>query len=66
LPRDVGPEGLVPDFFRAVRLVDGVVFRCRMGKDGGSLVVVCEVEASVTWREIKARLWAKANEIPLE
>jgi hypothetical protein len=65
LPDDCGSYGGLPDFFRALRVVDGVEIRYRF-EDGEPWLVICQLQQGETWKEIKAKLAAKAKEIPLE
>jgi hypothetical protein len=66
LPRDVGRYSSMPGFFNAIRLMDGMGIRHSFEDGAGPWLVVCQLEEGHTWREIKARLMAKAKEIPLE
>lgn len=65
LPASCGAYGDLPDFFKAVRLIDGMDLRCRFDDGGGPWLVVCQPEAGSSWRAMKAKLVAKAADIPL-
>jgi hypothetical protein len=66
LPANCGDYGDLPDFFKAVRLLDGMDLRYSFQDGGGPWLVVCQPEEGTSWREIKNRLVAKSTEIPLE
>jgi hypothetical protein len=66
LPESCGIFAPDPDFFEAVRVVDGVVIAHEFANGMGPWIVICRPEEGVTWRQIKERLRAKAKEIPLE
>jgi hypothetical protein len=66
LPTEVGRYGSMPHFFDTLRLIDGMEIRHSFEDGAGPWLVVCQLEEGFTWREIKARLMAKAQEIPLE
>src|SRR5207245_10603174 len=53
-------------FFNALRLMDGIEIRHRFEAGGEGWLAVCQLQQGVTWKEIKARLAAKASEIPIE
>ena len=46
--------------------MDGMEIRHRFDAGGEGWLVVCQLQQGVTWKEIKARLAAKASEIPIE
>jgi hypothetical protein len=66
LPKEVGSYGSMPGFFNALRLPEGMEIRHSFEDGAGPWLVVCQPDEGFTWREIKARLAEKANEIPLE
>ena len=66
LPASCGAYGDLPDFFKAVRLIDGVDLRYDFEDGGGPWLVVCQPEEGASWRAIKDKLVAKATDIPLE
>jgi hypothetical protein len=66
LPDSCGKFAPDPDFFEALRVVEGVVIAHEFANGVGPWIVTCQPEEGVTWREIKERLGAKAKEMPLE
>lgn len=66
LPDDCGSYGPLPDFFEALRLLDGLEIRYEFEDGREPWLVICQLQPGANWKEIKARLAAKAKEIPLE
>jgi hypothetical protein len=66
LPESCGRYGDLPDFFKALRLEDGLELRFSFEDGGGPWLVVCLPQEGATWETIKARLKARAEEVPLE
>jgi hypothetical protein len=66
LPASCGSHGDLPDFFKAVRLIDGVDLRNHFGDGGGPWLVVCQPEDGASWQAIKDKLIGKSTDIPLE
>jgi len=54
------------EFFELLRLVDGIEIRYNFADGFGPWLVVCQLEEGITWGDVKARLIARAQEIPLE
>jgi hypothetical protein len=66
LPASCGRYGGLPDFFKAVRLIDGVDLRCSFEDGGGPWLVVCQPHEGISWRALKEKLAAKNADIPLD
>ncbi len=66
LPDSSGKFAPDPDFFEALRVVEGVVIAHEFANGMGPWILIYRREEGVTWIKIKERLRAKAREIPLE
>jgi hypothetical protein len=66
LPPDCGRFGRQPEFFDALRLIDGLEIRRGFLDGAGPWLVTAQPEKGLTWKEIKKRLTTKAKDIPLE
>jgi hypothetical protein len=66
LPDTCGRFAPRPDFFNALRMIDGMEIFNKFEEGGGPWLVVCQLQKGVSWKDIKANLTAKASEIPLE
>lgn len=66
LPKSCGRYGNLPDFFNALRLMDGIEIQASFEEGSGPWLVMCQPAEGLTWQHIKERLKAKAEEVPIQ
>jgi len=52
----VGRFAPTPDFFRALRMIDGLEIRYTFEEGGGPWLVVCQLKAGISWKESRQLL----------
>jgi hypothetical protein len=65
LPANCGEFGPLPSFFEKLRLIEGISIQTEFRSGAGPWLVAAVPEEGVTWKQIKERLLAKHQEIPL-